>query len=76
MLRVPSLDSRLRGNDAVVLFARVATYILHIVPIVPLQFGVAGCEVYTLPFKPLLPLRHSRGGGNLKHGIRSSDLRK
>jgi len=76
MLRVRAVDSRLRGNDAVVLLGRVAKYILHIVPIMPMQFGAARWEVYTLPSKPLLLLRHSRGGGNLEHGIGNTDLRK
>jgi len=41
-----------------------------------MQFGAARWEVYTLPFKALLPLRHSRGGGNLQHGLGSTDLHK
>jgi len=69
MLRVRAVDSLLRGNDAVVLFARVAKNTLQIMSILLMQFGVARWEVYTSPFKPLWPRRHSRGCGNLNRKI-------
>jgi len=69
MPRVPTLNSRLRRNDEVVIEAQVVKYKLPNVLLRTALAESARYAVYTLPLDQITPQRHSRVGGNLNREL-------